>query len=349
MTSTSLVTGASGYIASHLVQQLLEAGETVHATVRSTKNEKKISHLLDMQKKWPEKLILFEADLTVPGSFDAATKECSVVYHVASPFLMEEQIKDAKKEVIGPAIQGTQNVLAAVEKTDSVKIVVMTSTVGAIFGDYADVLSMDNQTLSEKYFNTSSTPTHNAYHYSKTIAEKEAWRLYEAQESKRWKLVTINPGLVLGPCLSPNSDSGSLFLLDELMAGKLWFGVPDLYFTTVDVREVVQAHIKAAHVSSANGRYIVASEEMVSFHTLALILRKRCNKSISIPRHQVPSIATRAIGPLFGLTQKWMGRNLGMHFKVDNSRSKEDLCIVYRPIDDTVEEHYKSWARLKNK
>jgi nucleoside-diphosphate-sugar epimerase len=47
----SLVTGASGFIASHVVQQLLEGGEQVHATVRSTKNERKIKHLLDMQER----------------------------------------------------------------------------------------------------------------------------------------------------------------------------------------------------------------------------------------------------------------------------------------------------------
>lgn len=343
MPSTSLVTGASGYIASHLVKQLLELGDTVHATVRSLKNEKKISHLLELQKEWPANLILYEADLNIAESFDEAARDCVTVYHVASPFLMEEQIKNAKKEVIEPALKGTQNVLAAVERSTSVELVVMTSTVGAIFGDYADVLQMDNRTLAEQYYNTTSSPTHNAYHYSKVIAEKEAWRLYEAQQAKRWKLMTINTGLVLGPSLSPNSDSGSLFLLDELMRGKLWFGVPNIWFTTVDVREVAQAHIRAAQNPKANGRYILAHEEMTSFKAISLMIRKHCSTSILIPRHQIPTIVTRVVGPLFGLTQKWMSLNLGVKFAVDNKRSITELGIEYRPLQETIVDHWKSW------
>lgn len=348
MPTRSLVTGASGYIASHLVKQLLELGDTVNATVRDLKNEKKIRHLLKMQKEWPGKLNLFEADLNVAGSFDIAAQDCVTVYHVASPFLMEEQIKNAEKEVIEPALQGTRNVIAAVERSTSVELVVMTSTVGAIFGDYADVLRMNNNTLAEEYHNTTSSATHNAYHYSKTIAEQEAWTLYETQAKKRWKLVTINPGLVLGPSLSPNSDSGSLFLLDELMRGKLWFGVPNLWFTTVDVREVAQAHIRAAQITTTNGRYIVAHQHMTSFKEISVIIRNHCSTSFRIPGHEIPRMITRVVGPLFGLTQKWMSLNLGIKFRVNNKRSVTELGIVYRPLQETIIDHYKSWEASVN-
>lgn len=55
--NVSIMTGASGFIASHVVRQLLENGDQVHTTVRSTENKKKkIRHLLDMQERWPDKL-----------------------------------------------------------------------------------------------------------------------------------------------------------------------------------------------------------------------------------------------------------------------------------------------------
>lgn len=231
----SLVTGASGFIASHVVQQLL--GHQVHATVRSTKNKKKIQHLLDMQERWPGKLTLFEADLLVLGSFEAPMKGCSVVYHIASPFFIENTIRDGQKEVVEPALKGTQHVLDAVQKCETVKTVVLTSSVAAIFGDNADVMEMKQKTLSAEYFNTTNSVRYNAYPYSKTVAEKEAWKLYDAQpQSPRWKLVTINPGLVLGPSLSPTSESGSLSLLDQLLGGQLFLGVPDMWFAIVGVR-----------------------------------------------------------------------------------------------------------------
>lgn len=174
MSNISLVTGASGYIASHVVQQLLEKGEQVHATVRSTKNSKKIQHLLDLQERYPGKLTLFEADLLEEGSFEASMKGCSVVYHIASPFFIENKIRNGQKEVVEPALKGTQYVLDAVEKCDTVKTVVLTSSVVAIYGDNTDVLDMKNQTLSSEYFNTTSSVEYNSYPYSKVVAEKEA-------------------------------------------------------------------------------------------------------------------------------------------------------------------------------
>jgi dihydroflavonol-4-reductase len=122
------VTGGSGFIALELVSQLLQKGYVVHATVRSLANEKKVAPLRALQAKNEGKLELFEADLLKPGSFDAAIKGCTVVFHVASPFLAPEQIKNGQKELIEPALQGTRNVLAAVNAADSVRRVVLTSS-----------------------------------------------------------------------------------------------------------------------------------------------------------------------------------------------------------------------------
>lgn len=182
-----------------------------------------------MQERWPGKLKLFESNLLVAGSFPTPMKGCSVVYHIASPFFIENKIRDGQKEVVEPALRGTQHVLDAVEKCETVKLVVLTSSVAAIFGDNADVLQMRNKTLSAVYYNTTSSVHHNSYPYSKVVAEKEVWKLYEAQPSPpRWKLVTINPGLVLGPSLSPAFQSGSLSFLDQLLSGQFFLGAPDL-------------------------------------------------------------------------------------------------------------------------
>jgi Nucleoside-diphosphate-sugar epimerases len=338
-----LVTGGSGFVGSHLVRRLLERGYRVHTTVRGTSNAAKTRPLVEMRDAFPGRLTLFEADLLAEGSFDAAMSGCDVVFHVASPFLMPERIKDGRKDMVDPALLGTRNVLAAVERTPTVEKVVLTSTVGAIFGDYVDVRSMDGGVLSEKYFNTTSTVENNPYHYAKTLAERAAWTAEAAQD--RWRLVSVNPGLVLGPSLTPASESGSLFLLDELFKGYFFYGAPDFSFTTADVREVADAHIAAAEHSGAKGRYIVAAETMTSFHDMARVIRDRYPRALRLPRNALPHWPVRVLGPAFGLTQDYIRKHLGIRFPVDNSRSVRELGITYRPVEETLLDHYESWRR----
>ena len=344
---TVLVTGGTGFVASHLVSQLLDRGYTVRASVRSLANEAKTGPLRRLDADRRGRLELFEADLLTPGSFDAAVAGCEYVFHVASPFLLPEQIKHTGSDVIGPAVAGTRNVIAAVEQAPSVRRLVLTSTVGAIFGDYIDVLGMENQTLSERYFNTTSTPENNPYHYAKTVAEQQAWELARSQD--RWSLVTVNPGLILGPSLVPASESGSLFLMNELMAGYFFYGAPGFSFTFADVRDVAAAHVAAAENPAASGRYIVARPEMVSMHEMALILRSAHPRRLLIPRHRVPDAAVRVLGPRFGLTQDYIAKHLGIRFAVDNSRSVAELGVAYRPVRQTMLDHYESWRAQRSR
>ncbi|MDN3023556.1 NAD-dependent epimerase/dehydratase family protein [Streptomyces sp. S.PB5] len=336
-----LVTGGSGFVGSHLVKRLLERGYQVRTTVRSTANEAKTRPLLALQAQHPGRLDLFEADLLVEGSFDEAAKGCGTVFHVASPFLVPEKIKDGRKDVVEPALHGTRNVLGAIERTPAVRRLVFTSTVGAIFGDYADVLAMKDRTLTEEYFNTTSTIENNPYHYAKTVAEQAAWEAAKAQD--RWDMVAVNPGLILGPSLTPASDSGSLFLLEELFKGYFFYGAPDFSFTTVDVRDVADAHIAAAEKPEAHGRYILAAETMTSFHDMSRILRAHHPRDLRLPRTRLPHWPVRVLGPAFGLTQDYISKHLGIRFAVDNSRGIRELGLTYRPIEETVLDHYRAW------
>jgi nucleoside-diphosphate-sugar epimerase len=338
MAESVVVTGGSGFVGSHLVRRLLEDGHAVRATVR---DQAKAAPLRALGERFPGRLELFEADLLRDGSFDAAVAGCRVVFHVASPFLMPERIRDGARQMLAPALEGTRNVLGSVARAGSVERLVLTSTVGAIFGDYADVLDMKDQTLSEEYFNTTSTLENNPYHYAKTVAEREAWRVVGEQD--RFSMVVLNPGLVLGPSFTPASDSGSLFLMNELMSGYFFYGAPNFSFTFVDVRDVAAAHVAAAFTASASGRYILARTEMVSFSRMANIIRDRYPRRYQLPRHGVPDWAVRVLGPRFGLTQDYIRKHLGIRFAVDNHRSVEDLGLSYRPVEETVLEHYESW------
>ncbi|HEY3015258.1 MAG TPA: NAD-dependent epimerase/dehydratase family protein [Nocardioides sp.] len=340
-----LVTGGSGFVASHLVQQLLDRGYTVRASVRDLTKAEKVEPLRRLAADSAGSLELFEADLLRPHAFDEAMAGCRVVFHVASPFLLPEQIRDPRRDVLDPALGGTRNVLESIGRTPEVERLVLTSTVGAIFGDYVDVHEMKDGKLTESYFNTTSTLDNNPYHYAKTVAELEAWRAEREQD--RWSLVTINPGLVLGPSLGTASNSGSLFLMNELMSGYFFYGAPNFSFTFVDVRDVAAAHIRAAELESASGRYILARPEMVSMRRMSRIIRSRHRSRLGLPRHGVPDAAVRVLGPRFGLTQDYIRKHLGIRFAVDNRRSVEELGITYRPVEETVLDHYESWREQR--
>lgn len=100
------VTGANGFVATHIVQQLLQKGYTVHGTVRNLKDAKKYDHLTKLPNA-AQNLKLFEASLTNDGDFDAAVAGCDIVMHTASPYALD--VKDAQKDLVDPAIKVQHN------------------------------------------------------------------------------------------------------------------------------------------------------------------------------------------------------------------------------------------------
>ena len=330
---TYLVTGASGYIASWIVKFLLEKGEKVYGTVRSLNNVEKISHLLVLQKKYPDQLMLFEADLLNKESFKAAMKGCSVVLHTASPFIIGKT-GNVHRDLIRPALEGTRNVLTLANDFKEVRRVVLTSSVAAVYSDAADLEKTSNGVFTEADWNTLSNEKHNPYQFSKTIAECEAWRI--AGEQTRWKLTVINPGLVLGPSLSKRTDSTSIGIMRSLTNGKFRSGVPDLYFGIVDVRDVAKAHILAASSEHSDGRHICVSETL-SLISIAKILRDHF-PDLPVPKSVLPKIFLYLAAPLIGFTWKFIRLNAGFPFRFDNQKSIQ-LGLEYSPVGKTIIDH----------
>ncbi|MFN4150985.1 MAG: NAD-dependent epimerase/dehydratase family protein, partial [Candidatus Sericytochromatia bacterium] len=252
-----LVTGASGYIASWIIKYLLEEGFQVRGTVRNKNDVSKVEHLTKLGELYPNKLELFEANLLTPNAFKEAMQGCEIVMHTASPFIING-VKDPQKELVDPALKGTKNVLMTANEVPSVKRVVLTASVVSIYGDSEDINSTQNAIFTDEHWNTTSTLTHQAYSYSKTVAEKEAWKIAESQN--QWDLVTIHPGFVLGPSLTNRVDSSSIDFMISMGNGKYATGVPELYFSIVDVRNVAKAHVNAAIKPEAKGRYILVNK-----------------------------------------------------------------------------------------
>lgn len=332
-----LVTGGSGYLASWIIKMLLEEGINVNATVRDPSNSKKVDEVTALAKASAGQLTLFKSDLLDTGSFDEPMRNCELVIHTASPFFVTG-IKNPEEELIRPAKEGTRNILESAKRNPTVKRVVLTSSVVAIYGDNADIALTPGGVFTEKEWNITSSAEHQSYPYSKTIAEKEAWAI--SKEQVQWDLLTINPGWILGPSVSKRKDSMSISTMIQFGDGSYKMGVPELWYGIVDVRDVAASHIKAGYTPEASGRHIIVSGE-ATLLDLANMLRKHFGDDYPFPRKQVPKFLFWLIAPMRGFTRKYASRNAGIQIRFDNSYSKTDLSMSYIPIEQTVKEHFQ--------
>lgn len=333
-----LVTGATGYVAGWIVQRLLAKGFTVHAAVRDPSNRDKLRYLDELAANAPGTVRYFASDLLDEGSYADAMRGCRIVFHTASPFTV--RVEDPQKDLIEPAQLGTRNVLEQANATPSVERVVVTSSCAAIYGDNADLKDTDGPEFTEDDWNTTSSPTHQPYSYSKVLAEREAWRIAEAQD--RWDLVVVNPSLVLGPAINPHATSESFSIVKSFGDGSMKSGVPELGMGMVDVRDVADAHLAAAFTPSASGRYIVSGHDS-SFPELAAILRERFGDAYPLPKRTMPKWLVWLVGPLVddSLTRKFVSRNVGHPFRADHGKSVRELGMTYRPLAESITEMFQ--------
>ncbi len=330
-----LVTGATGYVAGWIIKRLVEAGVTVHAAVRNPDDERKLAHLKAMAEAGPGKLRFFAADLLQPGSYAQAMAQCEVVFHTASPFTIK--VKDPQRDLIDPALLGTRNVLEEASRTASVKRVVLTSSCAAIYGDAADCADAPGGVLTEAVWNTSSSLQHQPYSYSKTLAEKEGWRLAESQS--QWKLVVVNPSLVLGPGTSPRATSESYNLMRQLGDGTMKMGAPRAGIGAVDVRDVAQAHLAAAFTPGAEGRHIISGHD-TDLLAVGQSLLPKFGEHYPLPRRASPKWLVWLAAPLLGITRKFVERNVDHAWHADNSKSRKALGMTYRPLKETAQDMF---------
>ncbi len=334
MSKKVMITGGTGYIGSWVVKYLLEDGFTVNVTVRDKSKTEKIQHLKDLAEGQPGTLAFFEADLLKEGSYSEAMDGCETVFHIASPFIYGK-LKDAQKQLVDPALKGTQNVLNTVNQTATVKNVVLTSSVASVYGDAIDMKIKGLTEFSENDWNTTSTIKHQPYSYSKVLAEKEAWNINKAQN--RWKLVVINPSFVMGPALSKISDSGSLAFLKDFLSGKMRSGVPAIDFGYVDIRNVAKAHILAASLPNAEGRNIIMNKVM-SMLEFSKVIDSQFPGKYKLPKMESPKFMLYLVGWMFGLSFQFITKNVGYPLNMNNSKSKEILGIEYLPFEKTMKD-----------
>ncbi|KAM0941226.1 putative cinnamoyl-CoA reductase [Dioscorea sansibarensis] len=244
---TVCVTGASGYIGSHVVQILLQRGYTVHGTVQHLDDEAETRHLQCMDGA-QDRLKLFQMDLLDYDSILAAVHGVAGVLHLASPLTIGV-VRDPERELIEPAVKGTVNVLRAAKEC-GLKRVVVTSSVSSMVpnpGWPADVVIDEKCWLDLEYCKRNEI----WYPLSKALAEKAAW---EFAGENGMDVAIVNPGTVMGPIIPP-AINASMGMVRQLLQG-CSDHFTNFFIGPVHVKDVALAHILLHENPAGSGRHL---------------------------------------------------------------------------------------------
>jgi bifunctional dihydroflavonol 4-reductase/flavanone 4-reductase len=264
------VTGASGYIGSHVVIALMKRGYNIRACVTDQSRPEKTDHLLKLNNGvYPGRLELVTANLLVEGSYDDAFAGCSAVMHVGTA--MGYGNANSPRQVYDGAVIGTTNVLNSVKKAGTVKRVVYTSSFAAIAHP-----APQGYVFSEKDWatdNRASDPTwvpesidkKGGIAYAMAKAETEHMAARVAAEDGRFDVISVCPLIGLGPLLSRAHE---LVWSWQWHLGRMLAGHPcgrgwRHLWNIVDVRDVgeVQALIIESDRCRNGARYQLAATD----------------------------------------------------------------------------------------
>ena len=333
-----LVTGGSGFIATHCIAQLLATGHRVRATVRSLAREPEVrATLKSAGADAGDRLAFCAADLTADAGWDAAVAGCDFVLHVASPFPVN--VPRHEDELIVPAREGALRVLRA-SRAAGVRRVVLTSSFAAVgYGhpqmdrpfDESDWTNLDGDGLS-------------AYVKSKTLAERAAWS-FMGREGGDMELAVVNPVGVFGPALAADFST-SIEIIRRMLDGELP-GLPRITFGVVDVRDVADLHLKAmTHPEAAGERFLAVAGDFLSMRDVALVLRQRLGDAARrVPTRELPDWLLRAVA-LLDKSVAQIVPELGKRKNATSAKARRVLGWTPRPADEAIVATAESLARL---
>jgi nucleoside-diphosphate-sugar epimerase len=336
--SIILVTGGSGFIASHCILQLQAAGHQVRTTVRSMTREADVRALLKGVDTEPgNRLSFFVADLQNDAGWHEAVAGCEYVLHVASP--LPANVPKDENELIIPAREGTLRVLRAA-RAAGVKRVVVTSSFAAIGYGHELRKTPFNETDWTDPSGSGLTP----YVKSKTLAERAAWD-FIATEGSDLELSVVNPVVVLGPVLGPDYST-PILIVKRLLDGAMP-GCPKLYFGVVDARDVADLHIRAmTHPAAKGERFLAVAGDFLSVLDVAKVLKGRLGASAKrVPTRQLPNWVVR-LAALWDPAVKQILPELGKIKNATNEKAKRLLGWTPRSNEECIKATAESLLRL---
>jgi dihydroflavonol-4-reductase len=321
----TFITGATGFIGTHLVKRLSQTKHVPYCLVRKTSDARTL-------KEMGATLVM--GDVTDKDSLLEGMKGCDWVINLANVYSFWEPHKQIYTEV---NVEGTRNVMECVLET-GVSKVVHVSTV-AIYGVPADCPFSEESIVGPVRFSE--------YARTKYAGDLIAWELYE---KKRLPLVMIYPTAVLGPGDPKTTGQYIQDLIHRRMPARVF---EDSIFTFVHVRDVAEAIVRALEKEHNLGEKYLVGNHQLSFGQINEMINEISGiplPKIALPDWLVVVNATLLTAlanlikkpPILGMAKDKIG-TMKHGARIDGSKTERELGITYTPIRIALEEAIASY------
>ena len=207
--SLILVTGASGFIGSHVVNEALAAGYKVRGTSRS---EERAEYTKKVFKNNPNYSTVIVTDVQQEGAFDSAVKEVNAVIHMAT----DTSFSADPNQVVAPTVAGVLNILRSAARMPSVKRFVLTSSsVAALFPQPGKEITVGADDYNDEAEDIAWAPApyeperaFAVYAASKNAGEKAFWKFVK-EEKPNFVANTVLPNFNVGRIITSGGPTGS--------------------------------------------------------------------------------------------------------------------------------------------
>jgi dihydroflavonol-4-reductase len=240
---TTLVTGAAGFLGSHVARQLVARGESVRVLLRPTSQNRAIADL---------PLEYVTGDLRDTESLDRALKGMTRVFHVAADYRL--WAKDSK-DIYDSNVGGTKNILAAAKRA-GVQQFIYTSTVATI--------AVDRPAPPNEKTDAKLDEMIGHYKRSKWMAEREV--LNAAKEG--FPAIVAMPTTPVGPWDWKPTPTGKIIV--DFLNGNMP-GYVDTGLNFVGVEECAAGHLLVAEKGKVGERYLIGSENLTLKQVLDIL------------------------------------------------------------------------------
>jgi dihydroflavonol-4-reductase len=313
---TTLVTGAAGFLGSHVTRQLVARGDDVRVLMRVSSTNRAIADL---------SLEYVTGDLRDPASLDRAMKGVKRVFHVAADYrLWAKRSQDIYDSNVG----GTKNLLEAARRA-GVEQLIYTSTVATIAVDRPQHPNESTDAKLEEMVGH--------YKRSKWLAEKEAL----AAAKTGLPVIVAMPTTPVGPWDWKPTPTGKIIL--DFLNGKMP-GYVETGLNFVGVEECAAGHLLIAEKGKVGERYLLGAENLTLKGMLDLL-----SKITGLPAPKLKIPHGLALGVAYASTafSRLIGREPGIPVEgvkiarhmmyVDCSRARRELGFKAGPVAAALE------------